>query len=313
MNLRANSIENVVNGKVSSFTPLIIQESAWYQHVPFLFWLIENMSPKSFLEMGVHNGVSYFTACEAVKQLQINTKCYALDHWHGDNQAGIFNNSIFDKFIENHKSYENFSEYIKDDFENAMKKIDDNSIELLHIDGFHSYTAAENDFNLAMQKIDKQKGIILLHDINEYQITFGVNKFWESLKGKFQFFQFNHGHGLGVIFIGTEIKTELLDSFYLNDAKKSIVFRNLFELLGQRVELFAENKMVKEKLEDRHVQLTTNHNLYKELEARMNEIIKKGEENLSSLQKSISWRITFPLRLISNYSINLLKNKRRIR
>jgi hypothetical protein len=263
--------------------------------------------------MGVHNGTSYFAACEAVKQLQINTKCYALDHWQGDNQAGIFDNSIFDKFIENHKSYEDFSEYIKDDFENAMKKIDDNSIELLHIDGFHTYTAVENDFNLAMQKIDKQKGIILLHDINEYQITFGVNKFWESLKEKFKFFQFNHGHGLGVIFIGTEIKTELLDRFYLNDAKKNIVFRNLFELLGQRVELFAENKMVKEKLEDRHVQLTTNHNLYKELEARMNEIIKKGEENLSSLQKSISYRITFPLRFISNYSTKLLKNKRGIR
>ena len=69
---------------------------------------------------------------------------------------------------------------------------------MLHIDGLHTYDAVSNDFYNWLPKLS-QNGIILIHDIVEKNNGFEVWKFWDELKSKYKCFQFNFGHGLGVI------------------------------------------------------------------------------------------------------------------
>jgi hypothetical protein len=304
----SNYIESVVNGKVTTFFPQVIAPSAWFQHIPFLFWLFEIVMPKSYLELGVHNGVSYFSACEAVRQLKLDTKCLGIDHWLGDNQAGIFDDSVFENFKINHKQYEDISSYIKSDFESGMKEIKNDSIEIIHIDGFHTYAAVENDFNLAYQKINKQKGIILLHDINEYQITFGVNKFWQEIEKKFKVFKFNHGHGLGVVFVGSKIDKKIIEIFSLNAPDEMYLIKNIFEILGQRVEILAQNKSMKDILNNQEEQLNLKIKMLNETRDDLTNVVNSYEIALNKLQKSNSWKLTEPLRKIANV-VRKLKNR----
>lgn len=283
---------NLNSSQVANFLPVNFGESAWYQHVPFAYWLIERYKPRNFLEMGTHNGVSYFAFCEAILQLKLDTKCIAVDNWVGDTQAGIFDESVFHNFKMNNEKYSDFSSFIKSDFDVALVEIENDSIDLIHIDGFHSYNQVRTDFKLGLEKINKQNGIILLHDINEYQITFGVNKFWREIENQYKTFKFNHGHGLGVVLIGDNVDLnirELLDPINQELMRE---FQDYFEFLGQRCELFAENINLKYALNQQSNQITEQLSRIGDLtESKLN-----IERDIYKLTNSISWQLTSPLR-----------------
>src|SRR6266478_8516861 len=39
-------------------------ESAWNQHIPFAFWLVQVLAPSMFVELGTFRGTSYFSFCQ---------------------------------------------------------------------------------------------------------------------------------------------------------------------------------------------------------------------------------------------------------
>jgi hypothetical protein len=80
-----------------------------------------------------------------------------------------------------------------------------------------------------------QKGIILLHDTNERRAGFGVHKFWHEVSEKFPSFEFLHGHGLGLLAVGSQIPNEIEFIFQLKDYELSLI-RNFFKVLGERLE-----------------------------------------------------------------------------
>lgn len=295
----SNKLRSLFESKVNCFMPVVFGLSAWYQHIPFAYWLIEKVKPKSYLEMGVHNGISYFAVCESIKQMGLSTKCVALDHWVGDSQAGFFSADVFENFVKNNQQYSEFSSYKRNNFVKSMTEIEDDSIDLIHIDGFHSYAAVKNDFQLALNKIDKSVGIILMHDINEYQVTFGVNKFWNEIESKFKTFRFNHGHGLGVVFIGNNIDLNFLNLFDEKDNYFPNILRDFFELLGQRISLFAENeKLNKASLKVSQDVLNLNQ-LLQDRERDIERMANQFELDLLRITNSFSWKITQPMRRLS--------------
>src|ERR1700745_472086 len=64
--------------------------SAWYGHVPFAHWIVAATKPRMLVELGTHYGVSYSAFCEAVLRNGLHTRCYAVDTWLGDDQAGYY-------------------------------------------------------------------------------------------------------------------------------------------------------------------------------------------------------------------------------
>ncbi len=175
--------------------------SAWIGHAPFMKFIVRDLKPKIFVELGVHNGFSYFVGCQAIRECGFSTKAYAIDHWEGDAQAGFFDDSVYKGVIRTNSKYSGFSTLIKSSFLDALTSFKDNSIDLLHIDGFHTYESVKEDFETWLPKMSKD-GVILLHDIHVRRNTFGVFKFWQEIKTEFKTIEFFGSHGLGVVFNG---------------------------------------------------------------------------------------------------------------
>jgi len=93
----------------SFWTPDYLDNSAWFGHVPFAFWLTEVLNPRTFVELGTHYGYSYFTFCQAVQWLGLDTRCYAVDTWEGDEHSGIYGEEVFQKVSNYHERYSSFS------------------------------------------------------------------------------------------------------------------------------------------------------------------------------------------------------------
>ena len=62
--------------------------SAWEGHVAFALFLMRELRPATFVELGTHWGDSYFAFCQAVAEYQLPTRCHAVDAWRGDPQSG---------------------------------------------------------------------------------------------------------------------------------------------------------------------------------------------------------------------------------
>jgi hypothetical protein len=216
--------------------PHWLAETAWAEHIPFAMFAVSALRPRVFVELGSYHGVSYCAFCQSVKSLQTDTKCYAVDTWEGDAHSGELENSAFHKLKNHHHPlYSNFSRLVRSTFDNALQSFADNSVDLLHIDGFHTYDAVKKDFETWLPKMS-ERGIVLFHDTNVREQGFGVWKYWAELKEKYpNNFEFLHGHGLGVLSVGNLIPTDFEPLF---EATKSeiVIIRDFFYQMGSRIE-----------------------------------------------------------------------------
>lgn len=183
--------------------PLIGKASAWWAHVPFAFWIMTAVKPRLFVELGTHNGVSYAAFCESVVRSDLGTRCFAVDTWRGDEHAGAYGDQVYNDLRSFHDlHYAAFSELMRCTFDEAQSHFADGSIDLLHIDGFHTYEAVSHDFETWLPKLS-DRAVVLLHDTNVHEREFGVYRFVQELRQRFPVFEFLHGYGLGIVAVGS--------------------------------------------------------------------------------------------------------------
>ena len=176
----------------------------WHGHIPFAVDLICAQKPRVIVELGTHYGDSYFTFCQACDEFSVSCQLYAIDHWNGDEFSGFYNASVYKSVLDfNNEHYSANSSLIKSKFIDAVNGFQENSIDILHIDGMHDYDSVKSDFLQWFSKVS-DNGVILLHDINVYENNFGVYKLWEELKLEFLTLQYEYSYGLGVLFKGKE-------------------------------------------------------------------------------------------------------------
>ncbi len=258
--------------------------TSWHQHIPFAFTIVQMLKPKNFVELGTHKGDSYCAFCQAVSILRLETACYAVDTWEGDDHAGFYEHELFDELKAYHDPlYSDFSQLLKTRFEDALNYFSDNSIDLLHIDGYHTYDAVKNDFEMWLPKMSK-RGVILFHDTNVHERGFGVWKFWEELAGSYPSFEFKHGFGLGVIAVGTELPEVLLT--FLNMSKDEIpAITRLYSYLGNKVMLDQQLKTrdikineITRSLQEKDTQINEMNRGLQEKDTQINEITRSLQE-----------------------------------
>ena len=170
----------------------------WSGHLPFARDLILAVRPSLLVELGTHWGESYFGFCQAIAENNIPCVTYAVDTWTGEQQSGFYDESVYNDVASyNEANYKDFSYLLKSLFDNALPQFADESIDILHIDGLHTFEAVSHDFYSWLPKV-KPGGIVLLHDIAVRHADFGVWKVWDELKTKGAAFEFHHSWGLGV-------------------------------------------------------------------------------------------------------------------
>jgi O-antigen biosynthesis protein len=222
--------------------------SAWHEHIPFGMFLVDLLRPRLLVELGTHHGDSYCAFCQAVLQLGLETRCYAVDTWAGDFHAGAYGSEVLADLRREHDPlYGGFSRLLQGTFDEAVGSFADGSIDLLHIDGYHTYQAVSHDFATWLPKVSP-RGVVLFHDTSVRERDYEVWRLWEELRPRYPHFEFEHGHGLGVLAVGPQTPEAARPLFGLPEAQATAL-RALFFELGHRLELQVQVQGLRAELE----------------------------------------------------------------
>ncbi|MES1049622.1 class I SAM-dependent methyltransferase [Bacillus thuringiensis] len=177
-----------------------IKKGPWGGHVNFAYDLIRFLKPQKIVELGTYYGTSFFSFCQAVKDENCETMCYAIDTWKGDEHGGFYGEEVYTTVnYLTQKYYKNIGNLIRSTFNDALNKFKDTTIDILHIDGYHTYEAVTHDYKTWLSKLN-DNGVVLFHDITVYHENFGVHKLWAELIDEHPACSFEHSNGLGVLF-----------------------------------------------------------------------------------------------------------------
>ena len=261
--------------------PSSIPNSGWMGHLAFINALIGLARPSHIVELGVLNGCSFLAMCEACRTHGLDTELIGIDTWAGDPHVGEYNGDTLYADLTKHlmSSYP-MARLIRTDFTSARKRVPDGIIDILHIDGYHTYEAVSHDFSTWFSSLS-DRGICMFHDISVQERDFGIYRLWEELKTKWPFIEFLHSFGLGILFIGTKQPPAVKE--FLSIWNSSELVR---ESLRSAAELFASTFPAR-------LQAMENE---KDL-ARLQKDLFQLQNEIGSIKHSNSWRITAPLRI----------------
>lgn len=199
-------------------SPELLKSPWWIGHIPFAFELIGRLKPRITVELGTYSGSSFAAFCQAVEASGCGGRCYGIDLWEGDIHMGRFDETLFNE-ISGYMSakHPRTATLVRKDFNEAVSLFQDGTIDLLHIDGTHTYEAVSNDFNTWLPKMSG-RSVVLFHDINvtvenvgQAALRFGVRKFFDAVKDRYPHFEFAHCYGLGVLVTGPEAPAEVME------------------------------------------------------------------------------------------------------
>ena len=243
----------------------------WSGHRKFAYDLIAFLRPRCIVELGTHYGCSLFSFAQSVKDNQLNTQIISIDNWKGDPHAGYYGKEVYELVCNTiEKFYHNITiELVVKSFSEAALQIKKNSIDILHIDGYHSYQSTLENFDMMKPKL-KIDSVVLFHDI-EKNTGYGSADFWEDLKREYNYhFELKHSWGLGVLLNSKNIFESL---------ERSTLFTKLDKYLEDYLAETNQNK----------VSIIENLNAIIELKKKLNHLqstIDNKDEQISAWEKT---------------------------
>lgn len=182
------------------FEPRRMVFSTWVDHLPFAYDLVGALRPALTVELGVYNGLSFFVFCQGLQEFDIDGVAYGIDCWEGDAHTQSYDESIFrDVQAYARQHYRGLAYLLKMYFDEALPQFAPDSIDLLHIDGLHTYEAVRHDFESWIPRV-RPGGIVLFHDVMARLGDYGAWRYFEELEREWpETFRFKHGYGLGVL------------------------------------------------------------------------------------------------------------------
>ncbi|MFM5576753.1 class I SAM-dependent methyltransferase [Aeromonas sp. 602200] len=214
--------------------PTYLAHSAWLEHIPFAFWLVDVLQPRNIVELGTHDGSSYFSFCQAVANLEFDTQCFAINTWSEEGNNSVDSEKLYSQVSNyNQDNYSSFSKLIISNPEDALENFEKESIDLLHINGLYTVDAIHHVFESWLPKLS-QKAVVIIHDTNTRKRGNGVFRFFNELKVLYPHFEFSHGNGLGVVGVGNK-QNVTMQALYALASKPSILLqvKEIFSRLGK--------------------------------------------------------------------------------
>lgn len=253
----------------------------WHGHRLFAYDLITFLRPKLFVELGTYWGTSFFSFCQAVKDFDLKTRCVAIDTWEGDDHTGKYEQTVYEtvRSIAGSLFAGTDIELLRAYFKEAVDTFADGSIDLLHIDGFHTYEAVREDFMTWLPKL-ADNGVVLFHDIAD-TCDYGSVRYWRELLGQYPGFAFQHSWGLGVLFPKGKDRFDQMEKDNIFDKMKIYECRSEYNLL----------KIQKDDGEKWREQQDA---LIKQQEMKITELqtqIVTRDERILQMESSFAWRM----------------------
>jgi lipopolysaccharide biosynthesis protein len=226
----------------------LVQFEHWAGHIPFAFWLMRALRPRALVELGVHRGNSYCAFCQAISTFRIDARAFGIDTWGGDVHMGPEEGLLADLRAHHDPRYAAFSTLLEMTFDQARSRFADGSIDLLHIDGAHTYEAVRHDFEAWLPALS-DRSVVLFHDIEVRRDLFGVWRFWEEVSARFPAFAFRHSHGLGVLATGRNLPPAVAALFdHVQEMPFADQVRRIFASCGRSLTLQLQSEALRQEL-----------------------------------------------------------------
>ena len=246
-----------------------------------------------------------------MSEANLAVKCYAVDTWQGDDHAGYYDDKVFHEVNAHNKAhFESFSRLFKMKFDDAVNSFSNGSIELLHIDGLHTYEAAKHDFETWIIKL-APGAVVLFHDTNVRERGFGIWKLWKELQSRYpNNLEFLHSYGLGVLQLDGATDANKLEWLDSNSVEQQLL-KDYFSALGARQLERFELGRTKTQVAKRDGQIVNLNQAVGERDRQivnLNQAVGERDGQIAALYNSTSWRITKPVRTVAY----LMKHARRV-
>jgi len=284
----------------------------WEGHRDFAYDLLQFVRPERLVELGSQYGCSLFTFCQAVRDFKLNTEINAVDMWSGDIGAEITGEEVYALVQKTAETYypEVNLHLFQMCFDDARPNFADNSIDILHIDGGHTFEDVEHDFTTWLPKL-KENGIVLFHDVYS-PIDQGSCDHWEKTKKEYDcYFDFTHSCGLGILFPKGRYWYDRLEEagffkcykdLYFYRSKYKYTQERFDELKGLYEERYRAIEQQSKMIDERDARIVADERLVAEKDAAIasqTKLIEERDATIASQTKMFAERIAADEKLVA--------------
>lgn len=284
----------------------------WEGHRDFAYDLLHFVRPARLVELGSQYGCSLFTFCQAVRDFKLNTEINAVDMWSGDIGAEITGEEVYALVQKTAATYypEVNLHLFQMCFDDARPNFADNSIDILHIDGGHTFEDVEHDFTTWLPKL-KENGIVLFHDVYS-PIDQGSCDHWEKTKKEYDcYFDFTHSCGLGILFPKGRYWYDRLEEagffkcykdLYFYRSKYKYTQERFDELKGLYEERYRAIEQQSKMIDERDERIAADERLVAEKDAAIasqTKLIEERDATIASQTKMFAERISADEKLVA--------------
>jgi len=284
----------------------------WEGHRDFAYDLLQFVRPERLVELGSQYGCSLFSFCQAVRDFKLDTEINAVDMWSGDIGAEITGEEVYALVQKTAATYypEVNLHLFQMCFDDARPNFADNSIDILHIDGGHTFEDVEHDFTTWLPKL-KENGIVLFHDVYS-PIDQGSCDHWEKTKKEYDcYFDFTHSCGLGILFPKGRYWYDRLEAagffkyykdLYFYRSKYKYTQERFDELKGLYEERYRAIEQQSKMIDERDARIAADERLVAEKDAAIEsqtKLIEERDATIASQTKMFSERIAADEKLVA--------------
>ena len=116
-------------------------------HIPFVAWLVKELQPATFVQLGTQSGNLYFAACQTVAENSLPTRCWAVGTWQAEELAQRHSVQQEPGASDyNRQHFGAFSGLLRMGDAQALPRFAPGSIDLLLIDGRYSPETVRNEY-----------------------------------------------------------------------------------------------------------------------------------------------------------------------
>lgn len=204
--------------------PEHVEQSAWLDHLPWIFWLLEAVHPQRCVTLGARRGSPHLALCQGVGRLGLDSECLLVAE-DSDTAAAI--HALADR------RYGALAGRLNVSPRRSVKKLDVGGIDILALDLGPDDEDMEDVLERWLPQVS-DRGVVLIPGINRREPGCVANEYFAALQVIYRSITFHQGDGLGVLMVG-ERPPELLETLISrwNAPTAARTVREVFARLGR--------------------------------------------------------------------------------
>lgn len=208
--------------------PLLPQSTNGVEYAPLAMALIDLVRPAVFVEMGTTDGIFYCSGCQAVKELNLDSRCY------GISAVGPSAENGFEALKQHHDIfYSSFSRLSQQNEDEILQTLTGQSVDLLHLESGRSYEQLQETLKIWLPKMS-DRGVVVISKTNLREPGSQAWQLWNELKAVYPHFEFAHHGGLGMLSVGKNVPESLRPLLEARPPEASLI-REYFRQSGQKL------------------------------------------------------------------------------